>query len=70
MPTYKAPVEDVLFLLNDVFQMADRIIVLYLGRRSATFDRNTSTPEQVVAAITGLDQNGAGQPATGGGEAR
>jgi D-xylose transport system ATP-binding protein len=49
--------------LNDVFQMADRIIVLYLGRRSATFDRKTSTPEQVVAAITGASGNGAGQSA-------
>jgi D-xylose transport system ATP-binding protein len=51
--------------LADVFEMADRIIVLYLGRRSATFDTATSTREQVVAAITGLDQNGAGKAANG-----
>src|SRR3954468_14995337 len=51
--------------LADVFEMADRIIVLYLGRRSATFDTATSTPEQVVAAITGLDRNGAGKAAHG-----
>ena len=50
--------------LVDVFQMADRIIVLYLGRRSATFDRTASTPEQVVAAITGASENGAGQGAS------
>ena len=47
--------------LDDIFEMADRIIVLYLGRRSATFDTATSTPEQVVAAITGASENGAGQ---------
>jgi D-xylose transport system ATP-binding protein len=55
--------------LHDVFEMADRIIVLYLGRRSATFDRATSTPEQVVAAITGAAGNGAGQATTGPKEA-
>jgi D-xylose transport system ATP-binding protein len=44
--------------LVDIFEMADRIVVLRLGRRVATFDRRNSTPEQVVAAITGADQNG------------
>ena len=44
--------------LNDVFEVADRIIVLRLGQRVATFDRATSTPEQVVASITGADVNG------------
>ena len=47
--------------LADVFEMADRIIVLYLGRRTATFDKATSNREQVVAAITGLSENGAGK---------
>jgi D-xylose transport system ATP-binding protein len=47
--------------LADVFEMADRVIVLYLGRRSATFDVKTSSREQIVAAITGLDQNGSGE---------
>jgi D-xylose transport system ATP-binding protein len=51
--------------LADVFEMADRVIVLYLGRRSATFDTKTSTPEQVVGAITGLADNGAGQAQNG-----
>jgi D-xylose transport system ATP-binding protein len=46
--------------LADVFEMADRIIVLRLGQRVATFDRKTSTPEQIVGAITGVAQNGAG----------
>jgi D-xylose transport system ATP-binding protein len=51
--------------LADVFEMADRIVVLYLGRRSATFETATSTREQVVAAITGLAHNGAGQDPNG-----
>jgi D-xylose transport system ATP-binding protein len=41
--------------LEDVFQVADRIIVLRLGERVATFDREKTTPEQVVGAITGAD---------------
>jgi D-xylose transport system ATP-binding protein len=39
--------------LHDVFEVADRIIVLRLGRRVATFKRDETTPEEVVAAITG-----------------
>ena len=56
--------------LVDVFEMADRIVVLYLGRRTATFDKATSTREQVVAAITGASENGAGKSSARGGEAR
>jgi len=41
--------------LEDVFQVADRIVVLRLGERVATFDREQTTPEQVVGAITGAD---------------
>jgi D-xylose transport system ATP-binding protein len=41
--------------LEDVFQVADRIIVLRLGERVATFDREKVSPETVVAAITGAD---------------
>ena len=44
--------------LADIFEMADRIIVLRLGQRVATFDRRSSTPEQVVGAITGASSNG------------
>jgi D-xylose transport system ATP-binding protein len=39
--------------LADVFDVSDRIIVLRLGRRVATFDTHVSNPEQVVGAITG-----------------
>jgi D-xylose transport system ATP-binding protein len=39
--------------LHEVFSVADRIIVLRLGRRVATFVHGASTPEDVVAAITG-----------------
>ena len=46
--------------LADVFEVSDRIIVLRLGRRTATFDRKTATPDQVVAAITGASANGGG----------
>jgi D-xylose transport system ATP-binding protein len=39
--------------LEDVFKVADRIVVLRLGRREATFDIEKTTREEVVAAITG-----------------
>ena len=39
--------------LHDVFEVADRIIVLRLGRRVATFKRDEATPDDVVASITG-----------------
>jgi D-xylose transport system ATP-binding protein len=39
--------------LHEVFEVADRIIVLRLGRRVATFSHAETTPEEVVAAITG-----------------
>ncbi len=41
--------------LADVFEVVDRVIVLRLGRRVASFDIRTTTPEQVVAAITGAE---------------
>jgi D-xylose transport system ATP-binding protein len=37
----------------DVFQVADRVIVLRLGRRVATYTVSETTPEEVVGAITG-----------------
>ena len=52
--------------LADVFDVADRIIVLRLGRRVATFDTRVSNAEQVVSAITGAvfgTGNGTGAPA-------
>lgn len=39
--------------LADIFDVSDRIIVLRLGKRVATFKTHVSNPEQVVAAITG-----------------
>jgi D-xylose transport system ATP-binding protein len=39
--------------LPDVFQVADRISVLRLGANAGTFDRRTTSPQIVVAAITG-----------------
>jgi D-xylose transport system ATP-binding protein len=57
--------------LADVFSVVDRVIVLRLGRRIGTFDIKTTTPERVVAAITGAefgdtastqDSNGRGTP--------
>lgn len=41
--------------LADVFEVVDRVVVLRLGRRVATFDTQSTTPEQVVAAITGAE---------------
>jgi D-xylose transport system ATP-binding protein len=45
--------------LADVFDVCDRVIVLRLGRRVATFDIRGTNPEQVVAAITGAEFAGA-----------
>jgi D-xylose transport system ATP-binding protein len=41
--------------LADVFEVVDRVVVMRLGRRVATFDIATTTPEQVVSAITGAE---------------
>ncbi len=41
--------------LADVFEVVDRIVVMRLGRRVATFDVKTTKPERVVAAITGAE---------------
>ena len=40
----------------DVFEVADRVVVLRLGRRVATFKTADASQDQVVAAITGADQ--------------
>lgn len=39
--------------LADVFDVSDRIIVMRLGRRVATYNTHTTNQEQVVGAITG-----------------
>jgi D-xylose transport system ATP-binding protein len=51
--------------LVDVFEVADRIFVLRLGRQAGEFKADQTTEEHVVAAITGLgeenDERGAQQ---------
>jgi D-xylose transport system ATP-binding protein len=42
--------------IQEIFEVADRIIVLRLGRRAATFEHEGTTPDDVVAAITGARQ--------------
>jgi D-xylose transport system ATP-binding protein len=41
--------------LADVFKVVDRVIVLRLGMRVGTFNVKTTTPERIVAAITGAE---------------
>jgi D-xylose transport system ATP-binding protein len=49
--------------LENVFAVADRIIVLRLGRREATFDIGGVRREEVVAAITGAEYGKVGKTA-------
>lgn len=44
--------------LADVFEVVDRVIVLRLGQRVGSYDIRTTTPEKVVAAITGAEFGG------------
>ncbi len=39
--------------LADIFEVVDRVVVLRLGRRIATFDIKETTANEVVSAITG-----------------
>jgi D-xylose transport system ATP-binding protein len=50
--------------ISDIFHVADRVIVLRLGRRVATFNTSESTPNEVVGAITGSTMTavGGGKP--------
>jgi D-xylose transport system ATP-binding protein len=41
--------------LHDVFEVTDRIIVMRLGQRIRTFETRNTNPEQVIAAITGVE---------------
>ena len=52
--------------LADVFQVADRIVVLRLGRPAGSFDAATATQEEVVAAITGARLRAPGVSGEGG----
>ena len=48
--------------LANVFEVADRVYVLWLGRQAGDYKVDETTPEEVVAAITGAD----GRTAPGG----
>ena len=41
--------------LANVFEVADRIAVLRLGRLAATFEAGDASREDIVASITGAD---------------
>jgi D-xylose transport system ATP-binding protein len=47
--------------LVDVFEVADRIFVLRLGRRAGIFETGETTEEQIVGAITGATTDTAEQ---------
>ena len=52
--------------LHDIFEAADRITVLRLGRNVGIFDRHTTTQQEVVQAITaGMPTKVSGIPAAG-----
>jgi len=56
--------------LHDVFETADRITVLRLGRDVGVFDRRTTTQQTIVEAITaGVPTKVAGIASTAGAEA-
>jgi D-xylose transport system ATP-binding protein len=56
--------------LHDIFETADRITVLRLGRNVGVFERTKTTQQEVVEAITaGVPTKVAGIPATAGGTA-
>ena len=52
--------------LHDVFEVADRITVLWLGRNAGVYERDTTSQQEIVAAITGV-QATAGIPLAGDG---
>jgi D-xylose transport system ATP-binding protein len=55
--------------LHDVFETADRITVLRLGRNVGVFERRTTTQQQIVEAITaGAPIKVAGIPSSSGAE--
>ena len=44
--------------LSNVFEVADRIVVLRLGRTAGDFPAEDTTEEHVIAAITGIGEGG------------
>jgi D-xylose transport system ATP-binding protein len=51
--------------LADVFEVADRVVVLRLGRRVGSFEIGATTSEQIIAAITGAEFGGITRGANG-----
>jgi D-xylose transport system ATP-binding protein len=47
--------------LANVFEVADRIVVLRLGRTAGDFKAEQTTEEHVVSAITGVGEGGNGR---------
>jgi D-xylose transport system ATP-binding protein len=54
--------------LADVFEVADRIFVLRLGRKAGDFATASTTREEVVASITGADERKRPAGDAGGGQ--
>ncbi len=52
--------------LVNVFEVADRIVVLRLGRAAGDFDAEATTEEHVVSAITGIGEARAKRGTSGG----
>ena len=50
--------------LADVFQVADRVTVLRLGRVAGDYRIGDSSQEEIVAAITGAEFGGNGERPT------
>ncbi|MCW2952954.1 MAG: transporter related protein [Conexibacter sp.] len=43
--------------MRDVFEVADRIYVMRLGRKEGVYEAKSTTQQEIVAAITGADLN-------------
>jgi len=52
--------------LVDVHAVADRILVLRLGRVNGEFDASVATQEELLAAVTGVEAHGPGAARGGG----
>jgi D-xylose transport system ATP-binding protein len=52
--------------LADVFEVADRIVVLRLGKSVGTYDRAKTTREEIVSAITGATEGASNGNGSGG----
>jgi D-xylose transport system ATP-binding protein len=48
--------------LADIFEVADRIVVLRLGRIAGSFGRASTSREEIVAAITGAEEKAGERP--------